>query len=476
MATPDDQTSNLTPEALLETAYAARQDGDLGRAAEALDGVLKAAPNHPLPLSLRARIALERGEADALGRYDAALRVDPGNADLHLGKAQALELVGDTKGARIVAEQIADQAPGFIPAVSYLSGLYLASEEADFAAPFASAAKKAPQDPNILSAWVDALAGIGRFDGAANVATRARALFPDQPHFAMLEAINAGAAGEWDRAEAIYADLSVESLQRWLAEARHRLRAGDVAAAQDKLDQALAAWSFDIAAWALQGLVWRLTDAPQAKTQAQWLHEQAGLVQMRKLDAPEDLIARARTHLHALHQDAGMPLSQSLRGGSQTRGVLLHRPEPVLAELHDAIRVTLDAYRAELPMADTNHPLLRARDEEWRLAGSWSVRLAGGGDRHAAHIHPAGLISSALYIAVPAADEEHGHAGALEIGRPPADLGLDLEPLITITPKEGCLALFPSTLYHGTTPFAADIGKAERMTVAFDVITKSHQV
>jgi len=476
MAKPDDQSSNTTPEALLEAAYAARQDGDLARAAEALDGVLKAAPNHPLPLSLRARVALERGETDALGRYDAALRVDPGNADLHLGKAQALELAGDTKGARIVAEQIADQAPSFIPATSYLSGLYLASEDADFTAPFAIAAKKAPQDPNILSAWVDTLAGIGRFDGAANVATRARSLFPDQPHFAMLEAINAGAAGEWDRAEAIYADLSVESLQRWLAEARHRLRAGDVSAAQDKLDQALDAWSFDIAAWALQGLVWRLTEAPEAKAQTRWLHEQAGLVQMRKLDAYDDLIARARSHLQILHEDAGMPLSQSLRGGSQTRGVLFHRPEPVLAELHDAIRVTLGAYRSELPMADPDHPLLRARDEDWRLSGSWSVRLAGGGDRHAAHIHPAGLVSSALYITVPCSVEEQVQTGSLEIGRPPADLGLDLEPLITIAPKEGYLALFPSTLYHCTTPFPETEQSSERMTVAFDVITKARQV
>jgi len=49
----------------------------------------------------------------------------------------------------------------------------------------------------------------------------------------------------------------------------------------------------------------------------------------------------------------------------------------------------------------------------------------------------------------------------------PPDLGLDLPPLRTIEPQPGYLALFPSTLYHGTTPF----GSAERMTVAFDVVT-----
>lgn len=476
----------LTPEALLEAAMKARSEGDLARAAAALDGVLKAAPRHPIPLRLRARVALERGEADALARFDTALRADPGNADLHLGKAQALELAGDAQGARIVAQQIAAQAPGFIAALSFLSGLYLAAGEADFTAPFAAAARKAPQDPNILAAWVDALAGIERFDGAANVAARARAAFPGEPHFALLEAINAGSAGDWVRAEEIYADLPVDSHQRWLAETRHRLRGGDLAAAQGNLDRAFALAPVDIAGWALQGVVWRLGATAEARERARWLHEQAGLVQFRKLEADADLLARARARLGELHQCAGMPLGQSLRGGTQTRGVLFHRPDRVLAQLHAAIAATLETYRAGLPRADRSHPLLRARDAGWRLAGSWSVRLGAGRDHHAAHIHPSGLISSALYITVPDAARGDGKQGWLEIGRPPADLGLDLEPLVKIAPQEGHLALFPSTLYHGTTPFGApsqaplqapsqaSSHAAERVSVAFDVITKSH--
>ena len=472
---PEDATA-LTPEALLETAMKARASGDLALAAKALDSVLKVAPRHPIPLRLRARVALERGEEDALARFDQALRADPGNADLHLGKAQALEVSGDAKGARIVAEQIAAQAPGFIAALSFLSSLYLAAGEDDFAAPFASASKKAPQDPNILAGWVDALAGIERFDGAANVAARARDTFPKEPHFALLEAINAGSAGDWSRADAIYTDLSTESLQRWLAEARHRLRAGDLPAAQTNLDRAVAIAPHDTAAWALQGLVWRLSDTSQAKSRARWLHEQAGLVQFRELEDEAELLQSARTRLSQLHEAASMPLGQSLRGGSQTRGVLFQRPEPVLAELHQAVLRTLRAFRDELPETDPQHPLLHARDTAWQLAGSWSVRLRGGGDRHAAHIHPSGLISSALYLSVPEAAESAQKEGWLEIGRPPADLALDLEPLATIQPKEGHLALFPSTLYHGTTPFRGGEAKGDRLTVAFDVITKTHQV
>ena len=55
--------------------------------------------------------------------------------------------------------------------------------------------------------------------------------------------------------------------------------------------------------------------------------------------------------------------------------------------------------------------------------------------------------------------------GLLELGRPPADLMLVLEPLCVLQPRQGHLALFPSTLYHGTTPFGTGI----RITVAFDV-------
>ncbi|MEM7703748.1 MAG: putative 2OG-Fe(II) oxygenase [Pseudomonadota bacterium] len=484
MGEPDDQTLNgpdrtqstKTPETLLEEAYGARQEGDLATAAKALDGVLTAAPNHPLPLTLRARVALERCELDALARFDAALRVDPGNADLHLGKAQALEMAGDIKGARVVAEQIADQAPGFTAALSYLSGLYLAGDETDFTRPFQRAAQRAPTDPNIRAAWIDALAGIERFAMAADIAAIARSAFPNQPHFALLEAMHASASGAWQRAETIYADLGVESLQRWLMEARHRVRAGDIPAAQILLDKALQSWSFDIAAWALQGVVWRLAETPEARDRAGWLHEQAGLVQMLTLEAPDDLLPRARSRLVQLHKDAGTPLSQSVRGGSQTRGVLFHRSDPVLAELHTAILTTLATYKEGSPLADDSHPILRSRDEDWRLAGSWSVRLKAGGDYHAAHIHPSGLLSSALYVDIPETVRDGDQPGWLELGRPPADLGLDLDPLAILQPKEGHLALFPSTLYHGTRPFPATRDTKTRMTVAFDVITKSQQV
>ena len=220
---------------------------------------------------------------------------------------------------------------------------------------------------------------------------------------------------------------------------------------------------FDVSAWALTGLLWRVTDPEKAA----WLHEQEGLVQLLPLADSEEVMPPAIALLGRLHDTSAFPLGQSLRGGTQTRGILFDRTEPALADLKRAILSTVGTYRESLPERDASHPLLRHCSGEWRLNGSWSVRLRSGGDHHAPHIHPQGILSSALYLMLPPPDED-GSQGTLELGRPAPDLRLDLPPLHRIAPKEGHLALFPSTLYHGTTAF----GSGMRMTTAFDVIAR----
>ena len=154
---------------------------------------------------------------------------------------------------------------------------------------------------------------------------------------------------------------------------------------------------------------------------------------------------------------------QSVRGGTQTRWRLFDRPEPELAQLKGAVEAALADYVAALPPADPRHPLLRHRDSRLTITGSWSVRLTASG-YHVSHIHPRGLIGSACYFEVPE-DPATSGGGALELGRPPPDLKLDLAPLHVVAPRPGLLVLFPSYLHHGTTPFTA----GERLSVAFDV-------
>ena len=87
-----------------------------------------------------------------------------------------------------------------------------------------------------------------------------------------------------------------------------------------------------------------------------------------------------------------------------------------------------------------------------------------GQGRHVNHVHPAGWISSAFYVALPDEIDAEGPAGWLTLGEA-GELGLDLPPIRLVQPRPGRLVLFPSTLWHGTRPFEA----GERLTVAFDV-------
>ena len=443
-------------------AMSHRALGQLAEASHWYDIVLTLDGKHPRGLHGRARIALERGDGDAVERFDAALAHNPQDLDMWLGKAQAFEVAGDKNGAREIAERLVALAPTFVPGVRYASELLLSDGHPDFASPFRKARQLAPRDPNIALHHVETLAGLDFYAQAADEAAVAGRTFPQEPIFTLLEAAYASSAGENERASSLFASLPSDLPGRYVHEARFALRTQDFSRADMLLSKAIDDHPWDISAWALRGIVWRLLEHPQA----QWLHGQAGLVQLRPLVGHRNLIDDVIAALRALHENAGKPLGQSVRGGTQTRGVLLQRKEPIFHDLKQAIDATLHEYRNNLPAEDPSHPLLRHRTAPWSTGGSWSVRLTGNGDHHTAHIHPQGVISSALYLVVPEEVEGADEEGWLEIGRPKPDLALNLEPIQTIKPKVGHLALFPSTVYHGTTPFRS----AERMTVAFDVM------
>ncbi|MBO9511309.1 tetratricopeptide repeat protein [Erythrobacter sp. A6_0] len=445
-------------------ANAERAAGMAAQAGRSYDRCLALQPNHPRALHGRARIAIERGEGDAVARFDRALAANPRDPDLWLGKAQALDVAGDMAGARDLVQQILAQAPGWMDGLRLMAQLNLAQGRSDFAEHYAEAAARAPDNPAIPVAHANLLAVHDRFTQAADIATEARGRFPNDPSLALLEASYTASAGDDGRAEVLFAALDLETSERWLQEARHALRLHDVSRAHALLDRAEEETPWSVSGWALRGLAWRLSDDPRAE----WLYRPDETIRPPPLGGADDLIERAVAVLRDLHQGSPLPLGQSLRGGTQTRGRLFDRTEPVLAELRQAIEGAVERYRQGLPDADPEHPLLRHRDAGFALAGSWSVRLTGGGDFHIAHIHPEGVISSALYLVVP--DDAHGpdKSGWLELGRPPPDMRLDLPPIATIQPEPGRLALFPSYLFHGTTTF----GRAERMTVAFDGVPR----
>lgn len=235
------------------------------------------------------------------------------------------------------------------------------------------------------------------------------------------------------------------------------LRKGDPAAAAAAAEQATRLSARDQSAWALLGLAWRLLEDEREH----WLCDYDNLVMPIDIGLDEDLPAV----LEAMHRVGAHPADQSLRGGTQTRGNLFEANDPVIHALAQVTRVVIEDKLAELK-PDPAHPFLSRITGKFGFPTSWSVRLASAG-HHVSHIHPAGWLSSAYYASLPPEVAAGTGQGALAFGVPDAALGLDLSPRRVVQPQEGLLVLFPSYLWHGTTPFESS---APRLTVAFDAL------
>lgn len=437
---------------------AERTSGDLASAAISLDRALRLSPTSPAALVGRARTALERGEPRAVDDYERALAQRPGDPQLIHDYAQALAEAGRGAEATDLSAALARQLPHWVQGLTLHAALRWAKGDHDrFDDHFAAAAREAP-DSAIHQAWANALAGVDRQNDAAEVLAKAQSRWPLDPQLALDHAIAVGESGDGDAAEKLFAAGRTDAPGWDLARARNLLRLGQPTVAEALLAPIAEADLANVTAWALRDIAWRLNGDPRHE----WLHGQPGLV--RRIDFELADFAGARMLLEQLHEHSGMPIGQSVKHGSQTRGALFSRAEPHLTAIRKALEGVLAEYRAGLPMADPTHPLLSRRDVPWAITGSWSIRFDGAG-HHAAHIHPKGVVSTASYFTVPDEVDEPGAPGWLELGRPPSEMAVPLDELHTYKPRESSCVLFPSTLFHGTRP----IRSGRRMTIAFDV-------
>jgi Flp pilus assembly protein TadD len=175
-------------------------------------------------------------------------------------------------------------------------------------------------------------------------------------------------------------------------------------------------------------------------------------------------LAAAQQRLHSLSTH---PLDQSLRFGTQSQRSLLRETNPAIRAFLDQLQRPLEMYRQAIG-SGPDHPLSSRNHGIPEIVGCWSVRLQRGG-YHVNHTHPAGWISSAYYVEVPPeVADETAQSGWIKFGEPGVPVpGATPERLVQ--PKPGRLVLFPSYMWHGTTPITGD---QPRMTVAFDVIPK----
>ena len=226
--------------------------------------------------------------------------------------------------------------------------------------------------------------------------------------------------------------------------------------------------------WALQSLLWRLTEDDRY----QWLNDYDNYVKVYTLEAPagyasqQEFIQALEKLLLGRHTTEKEPLQQTLRNGTQTAARLLHSHEPELKGLKESLSKIVETYINDLP-SDQNHPLLKRKADNFEFAGSWSVKLRPNGF-HVNHVHPAGWISSSCYISIPDTMQVHldSSEGCIKFGESPLALG-ELEVVEKVVrPEVGMVVLFPSYMWHGTYPFKGEESEY-RMTSPFDVVPKN---
>ncbi|HEX8380302.1 MAG TPA: putative 2OG-Fe(II) oxygenase [Allosphingosinicella sp.] len=439
--------------------YLHRDLGQAEAAAAAFDRALQLRPDDPAALNGRARMALERSESDVLDRYAAALRASPEDPKLLLERSEAKLALGDG-GAIEEFASLAAQMPQWSEGQIELARmLWESRRDPGFADPVERLLREEPGRLDLRRRLIALLSGSDHHREAARAAREARIAGGGGAEFALLEAVSAGRAGDVAGAEALFPLVPPDFPGRALHWSVHLVRQGKLELARTSIEAALAEDPAGVGPWAVAELIYRkLGDRRSA-----WLSGQPGLVRALDLPLEPSRLEAVTALLLELHSNGVEMVEQSVRSGTQTRWRLFDRREPELAELRAAIDTALADYVSGLPPADAGHPLLRHRDSRLAITGSWSVRLTAGG-HHVSHMHPLGLVSSACYFRVPQSASASGE-GRLELGRPPPDLRLDLEPLHVLEPRPGRLILFPSYLHHGTRPFAA----GERLTVAFDV-------
>ena len=169
--------------------------------------------------------------------------------------------------------------------------------------------------------------------------------------------------------------------------------------------------------------------------------------------------------LAARYRPNACPLGESLRKGRVTTRNLLMDPDPVIRAMLRSFEEPLRAYLGVLGH-DAGHPLSARNQGGVQIASAWSVQLTRGGF-HVNHFHNQGWISSAYYIEVP---EEAGDtelkSGWLKLGEPRfpvpgAGVGC------VVQPHAGQLVLYPSYMWHGTSPI---LGAQPRTAVSFDAV------
>ena len=432
----------------------------------------EAAPEHAgAAHSLSIALAAADRHRDAERMASHALAQGHRTAGVHFTQARSLVALGEFERAEAALRDALRQEPRNIEAHDHLARLVWmrSGDRAQATALLDEALQRFAGDEALLAAKAAILQGAGDARGA--LACLADATARTQASPALL--VRAGLAA-LDVDPALARDLAGRALARAPTPAAHNLLAaallgtGEAEQALARCEALLADTPDDQYLIALQTTAWRLLGDVRHAAYCDYPQ----LVKPYRLQAPDgwskldDFLADLKRSLEKLHDPQGHPLLfQSLRHGTETTADLARHDDPVLRALFQAFDAPIRDYLVHIGHGDD--ALRRRNRGSYRFNGSWSVRLRDAGF-HASHVHPRGWISSACYIDLPEGMAEADTPdGCLAFGEPGIVTTPHLPAQHQVRPAAGMLVLFPSYVWHGTTPFH---GNRARLTVAFDAV------
>ncbi|MGA1640719.1 MAG: tetratricopeptide repeat protein [Steroidobacteraceae bacterium] len=429
------------------------------------------APTDARAVALEARaLSLLEDRGAARVRLQAALGQVDDPASLH-HELGLLALEEGNAGEAMACFRAAVHArPEFIDAHRALNRLQWEAGEAAFTESYRQALEQAPTFAPLHHHLAAACIASGDEAAATEVLERALDLAGPDPFLLHGLAVQHLKGGDFARARAGF-DRALaarpDELRFLIDRANLALREAEPEVAQQSIGRALQVSPHHQEAWAYQGILWRLS----GDARHDWLNDYERLLRDYELPVPPGFTSVAEfmqalaSELVGRHTAVRQPLDQSVRHGTQTTGVLLDDPHPLLAALRSAIDTCLQDYLAGLK-PEAGHPLRSRLGRGARFAGSWSVSLGGEG-YHANHVHPLGWLSCCTYVALPEAigSGDDDRRGWIKFGETALGLPGQEQVARAIQPRVGHCVFFPAYFWHGTYPFA-DQGR--RLTVPCD--------
>jgi tetratricopeptide (TPR) repeat protein len=442
-----------------------------GSEGRGLDAVERAVLEHQLGWSLK----LQRRYGDALSHLDRAAALGPNNPQVQGSRAVVLQHLRRFDEAMAAYERVLAATPLDMEAhLQFNELLYRQGRDQEFLRSYDVAAARAPDSVLPFNAKGNLLLKSGRANEAQDAFRLALRIAPDNAAALTGQARALEALADSEGALACHdkvVKLHPEDVDALVASAGFLLRKHQGGRALERAARAHALRPDDQSALTLLGMCYRVLDDERERA----LNDYGSLVQIFDLDAPTGYANMQHfnrdldRYLEAMHGDAREHFSQTLRGGTRLYDEIFANGHELVDALQRQIERAVSSYIAGLRQ-DGSHPFTSRRSAAFSYSGSWSSRIRGSGF-HVNHIHPAGWISSAYYVAVPdVARDTSAKPGWLKFGEPSEDFGAAFTPRRSIQPRPGRLVLFPSYMWHGTVPCHSP---QNRTTIAFDVVPRS---